>query len=80
MIVLSIHHDYAAKFNCTILETLYKYSIDCPAPLTIVTTTTTDSGTTTDGQEPIQISGEDQFYSNHECKDSIPQYNNIMTL
>ena len=54
--IVLVDHDYAAKFNSTVRGTLYKYSVDCPAPLTIVTTTTTDSGTTTDRQEPIKIS------------------------
>ena len=50
---------YAAKFNCTVPGTLYKYSIDCPAPQTCtVTTTMNSSDTETDGQKPIKISGE----------------------
>lgn len=65
----------AAKFNCKIPGTIHEYSVDCPAPPTTVTATTVsvDSGTKTDGQEPIKISGE-KYFINHECEDSI--YNN----
>ena len=52
--------------------TIHEYSVDCPAPPTTVTATTVtvDSGTKTDGQESIKISGK-KYFINHECEESI---------